>query len=56
MATDKRKKRSLVQEGEPSQKTEGGSNIPLPRRDEFFRNLSKVSKADESETKRRPKQ
>jgi hypothetical protein len=33
---DKRKKRSLAREGEPSQKTEKGLEIPIPKADEFF--------------------
>jgi hypothetical protein len=40
---------------EPKQKTREGYEIPVPQRDEFFRNLGKVAKT-ESATKDRPKQ
>lgn len=40
---DKRKKRSLVREGEPSQKTEKGLEIPIPKADEFFGLLKKAT-------------
>ena len=39
---DKRKR--LVREGEPSQKTEKGLEIPVPERGEFFGALDKASK------------
>ena len=42
--------------GEPKQKTPKGHEIPIPKRGEFLRNLRKVSKTDDSETKSRPKQ
>jgi hypothetical protein len=51
---DKRKR--LAKEGEPSQKTHKGLEIPVPKRGEFMRNLQRVSKMDDSGTKRRPKQ
>lgn len=41
--TDKRKKRPLVREGEPSQKTEKGLEIPIPKADEFFGLLKKAT-------------
>jgi hypothetical protein len=52
---DKRSKR-LAKEGEPSQKTDRGLEIPVPKRGEFMRNLQRVSKTDDSETKGSPKQ
>jgi len=33
-------------EEEPTQKTEKGLKIPVPKRDDFFKNLDKVSKPD----------
>lgn len=42
--SDKRKKRSLVQKGEPSEKTAKGLEVPIPTRGEFLRNLGKVAK------------
>ncbi len=51
-----KKRKSLAREGEPSQKTEKGLEIPVPKRGEFMRNLQRVSKTDDSETKSRPKQ
>ncbi len=41
---DKNKKRSLAREGEPSEKTEKGLEVPIPTRGEFLRNLGKVAK------------
>ncbi len=41
---------------EPKQKTPKGQEIPVPKRDEFLRDLRKVSKANESQAKRRSKQ
>jgi hypothetical protein len=52
---DKRNKR-LAKKGEPSQKTEKGLEIPIPKRGEFMRNLQRVSKTDDSATKGSPKQ
>jgi hypothetical protein len=52
---DKRKKRSLTREGEPSEKTEKGLEVPIPTRGDFFDNLKKVAKAPLA-TRRRPKQ
>jgi hypothetical protein len=40
---DKRSKR-LTREGEPSQKTNKGLEIPVPERGEFFDALDKASK------------
>jgi hypothetical protein len=51
---DKRKR--LAKEGETSQKTDKGLEIPVPKRGEFMRNLQRVSKTDDSVTKGRPKQ
>ena len=48
---DKRKKRPLVREGEPSQKTEKGLEIPVPTKDEFFGLLDKATKKKESRGK-----
>lgn len=50
-----RKKRSLVKEGEPSEKTEKGLEVPIPTRGEFLRNLGKVAKAPRR-NESRPKQ
>ncbi len=52
---DKRKKRSLAREGEPSEKTPKGLEVPIPTRGEFFGNLKKVAKAPLAR-RRRPKQ
>jgi hypothetical protein len=40
---DKRNKPSLAREGEPSQETEKGLEIPVPKRGEFFDALAKAS-------------
>ena len=53
--TDKRSKR-LAKEGESSQRTDKGLEIPVPKRGEFMRNLRRVSKTDDSVTKGSPKQ
>jgi hypothetical protein len=53
--TEKRSKR-LAKEGEPSQRTDKGLEIPVPKRGEFMRNLRRVSKTDDSVTKGSPKQ
>ncbi len=37
-------KRSLTREGEPSQKTEKGLEIPVPKADEFFGLLKKAAR------------
>ena len=42
MAGSRRKR--LVREGEPSQKTDKGLEIPVPKRDEFFDALDKASR------------
>ncbi len=41
---DKDKKRSLAREGEPSEKTEKGLEVPIPSREEFLGNLKRVAK------------
>jgi hypothetical protein len=41
---------------EPKQKTRKGYEIPIPKRGEFLRNLGRVAKTENSETKGRPKQ
>jgi hypothetical protein len=41
---DKRDKRSLAREGEPSQKTDKGLEIPVPEAEEFFGLLDKATK------------
>jgi hypothetical protein len=51
----KRKKRSLVREGEPSEKTKKGLDVPIPTRKEFLDNLKKVAKAPLT-NRSRPKQ
>jgi hypothetical protein len=51
-----RRSKRLVREGEPSQKTDKGLEIPIPKRGKFMRNLQRVSKTQDSETKSRPKQ
>jgi hypothetical protein len=40
-------KRKLVREGEPSQKTKTGLEIPVPTRDEFFGLLDKAASRPE---------
>ncbi len=52
---DKRKKRSLAREGDPSEKTGKGLEVPIPTREEFFGNLKKVARVP-STGRRRPKQ
>lgn len=42
MATKKRKRRSLVRPGEPSQKTRKGLEIPVPTRKEVTEFFGKV--------------
>jgi len=39
-----RQSKRLVREGEPSQKTGKGLEIPLPEREQFFTDLDKASK------------
>jgi hypothetical protein len=48
---DKRNKRSLAREGEPSQETEKGLEIPVPKRGEFFDALDKASKKNSDQEK-----
>ena len=43
-----RRRKRLVRDGEPSQKTEKGLEIPVPKRDEFFDALDKASKKEHS--------
>ena len=41
-----RQSKRLVREGEPSQKTDEGLEIPIPKRGEFFDALDKASKKE----------
>ena len=43
-----RRSKRLVREGEPSQKTEQGLEIPVPKRGQFFGALNKASKKEHS--------
>ena len=43
-----RRSRRLVRDDEPSQKTEQGLEIPVPKRGEFFDALDKASKKEHS--------
>lgn len=49
--TDKHKKRSLVREDEPSQKTPKGLEIPIPTREDFLRFLDKAAPKKEGREK-----
>ena len=49
---DKRDKRSLAREGEPSQKTEKGLEIPVPTREDFFGALKKAAKKSPGKSSR----
>ena len=42
------KRKGLTPEGEPSQKTEKGLEIPVPNRVQFFNALDKASKKENS--------
>lgn len=42
--SDKHNKRSLAREGEPSQKTKEGLEIPVPKTDDFFGLLKKATR------------
>jgi hypothetical protein len=42
-------------EKEPTQRTEKGHEIPIPRREDFMRDLKKAAKVPKSKTPRRPK-
>lgn len=53
--SDKRRKRTLTREGEPSEKTKKGLEVPIPTRGEFLGNLGKVAKAPRRD-EGRPKQ
>jgi hypothetical protein len=46
-----RRRRRLVREGEPSQKTDRGLEIPVPKRDQFFSDLDKASKKNSDREK-----
>jgi hypothetical protein len=46
-----RRSRRLVREGESSQKTDDGLEIPVPKRDEFFDALDKASKKNSDQEK-----
>jgi hypothetical protein len=52
---DKRNKR-LTTEGEPSQKTDKGLEIPIPKADEFFGLLKRATKKGTREKPSRPDQ
>ena len=52
--SDKRKKRSLAREGEPSQETPKGLEIPIPTEGDFFRLLDKATKRRSREKPSRP--
>lgn len=52
---DKRNKR-LTREGQPSQKTEKGLEIPVPKADEFFGLLKKATRKATREKPSRPDQ
>ena len=54
MANEK-KTRPLAREGEPTERTPKGLEVPIPTRGEFFGNLKKVAKAPLAR-RRRPKQ
>ena len=43
-----RRSRRLVREDEPSQKTDKGLEIPIPKREQFFDALDKASKKENS--------
>jgi hypothetical protein len=43
-----RRTKRLVREGEPSQKTDEGLEIPVPKRSQFFDALDKASKKEHS--------
>ena len=52
-----RKRKIVVPDGEPFQRTAQGLEIPVPTRGEFFTNLEKAAKADERpRAKRRKRQ
>ena len=51
---DKHGKR-LVRSDEPSQRTEKGLEIPVPKRDEFFNALDKASKKNSGREKLSPR-
>jgi hypothetical protein len=46
-----RRSKRLVRKGEPSQKTDKGLEIPVPKRDEFFDALDKASKKNSDQDK-----
>jgi hypothetical protein len=45
-----RKPKPLTREGEPSQRTEKGLEIPVPERSEFFKGLKRAAKAEKDVT------
>jgi hypothetical protein len=46
-----RRSKQLTREGEPSQKTDKGLEIPIPATEEFFRLLNKATKKKEAREK-----
>lgn len=56
MADKRTNKRSLAREGEPSQKTDKGLEIPVPEADEFFGLLKKATRKATREKPSRPDQ
>ncbi len=51
-----RRSRRLTREGEPSQKTKEGLEIPIPKADEFFGLLKKATRKATREKPSRPDQ
>ena len=41
-----RKPKRLVREGEPTQKTPAGLEIPIPKRGEFFKGLKRAARTE----------
>lgn len=48
--------RKLVREDQPKQITKAGLDIPIPKRDVFFKTLRKASEKAPSPTEREPSQ
>ncbi len=46
---------NMTDDKEPTQRTEKGHEIPIPKRDDFMRDLKKVAKVPKSKATRRPK-
>lgn len=42
-----KKHKPLTREGEPTQRTPGGLEIPIPSRDEFFGGLTRAARPDQ---------